>query len=355
MRLIVRDTAEGASKYVARYILQRINRACPSKQNPFVLGLPTGTSPLGIYACLIDFFKKGLVSFQHVVTFNMDEYVGIPRDHPQSYHSFMFQHFFDHIDINPENIHILNGNAPDLQAECRAFEEAIVRAGGIDLFLGGMGADGHIAFNEPGSSLASRTRVKTLARDTIRANSRFFGDDESQVPIRALTVGVQTVMDAREVVIIATGIHKSVALQRCIESGVSHIWTLSCLQMHPRAMVVVDEDATMELQVKTVKYFKSVENVDNENTLVATSDVAKTDLSRTTKMTADPSPVVQVDASTDQSSPVTDHRLANGFLLNKSELLLPPPDQPNRTASVSPELIPDRMASRIALTLPSRA
>ncbi len=183
----------------------------------------------------------------------------------------MYKHFFSHVDIDPANINILNGNAPDLEEECIAYEEKIKRAGGIELFLGGIGPDGHIAFNEPGSSLRSRTRVKTLAYETIIANSRFFGNDLNKVPKMALTVGVQTVMDvsrrhgttmrvkvltpeqAREVVIIITGAHKALALQKTIEGGVNHMWTLSSLQMHPYALIVVDEDATLELQVKTVK------------------------------------------------------------------------------------------------------
>lgn len=182
-----------------------------------------------------------------------DEYVGIPRDHPESYHSFMWKHFFSHVNVRPSNVHILNGNAANLEAECVGYEAEIKRAGGIDLFLGGIGEDGHIAFNEPGSSLASRTRVKTLAYDTILANSRFFGHDVAQVPKMALTVGVQTVLEAREVVVIILGARKSLALQRCIEQGVNHMWTLSSLQLHPHPMIVCDEDATLELQVKTVK------------------------------------------------------------------------------------------------------
>lgn len=193
------------------------------------------------------------ISFENVITFNMDEYVGIPRDHPESYHSFMWKHFFSHVNIHPSNVHILNGNAPNLEAECIAYEESIKMAGGIDLFLAGIGEDGHIAFNEPGSSLASRTRVKTLAYDTILANSRFFDNDVDKVPRMALTVGVQTVLEAREVVVIILGQRKSLALQKCIEQGVNHMWTLSSLQLHPHPMIVVDEDATLELQVKTVK------------------------------------------------------------------------------------------------------
>ncbi|KAL1953722.1 hypothetical protein VTO42DRAFT_2320 [Malbranchea cinnamomea] len=189
----------------------------------------------------------------------MDEYVGLPRDHPQSYHSFMYKHLFSHVDINPANIHIPDGNAPDLVKECEEYEQKIIRAGGIQLFLGGVGPDGHIAFNEPGSSLNSRTRVKTLAYDTILANSRFFDNDINKVPHTALTVGIKTIMEAREVVIVATGVNKAKALQKSIEEGVNHMWTLSALQLHPYPLIVADEDATLELKVKTVKYFESIE------------------------------------------------------------------------------------------------
>lgn len=165
----------------------------------------------------------------------------------------MWKHLFSHVNIHPQNVNILNGQNPNLEAECVAYESKIKAVGGIDLFLAGIGEDGHIAFNEPGSSLASRTRVKTLAYDTILANSRFFGNDVDQVPRLALTVGVQTVLEAREVVAIILGAKKALALQRCIEQGVNHMWTLSSLQLHPHPMIVVDEDATLELQVKTVK------------------------------------------------------------------------------------------------------
>lgn len=258
MRLIIRDDASAASTYVAQYIVDRIQAFNPTPQNPFVLGLPTGSSPIGVYKLLVEKHKAGKISFRNVITFNMDEYVGIPRDHPESYHSFMWKHFFSHVDVHPENVHILNGNAPSLEAECVAFENAIKQAGGIDLFLAGIGADGHIAFNEPGSSLASRTRVKTLAYDTILANSRFFGGDIEKVPKMALTIGVQTVLEAREVVVIVLGQGKALALQHCIEQGVNHMWTLSSLQLHPHPMIVADDDATLELQVKTVKVKLSI-------------------------------------------------------------------------------------------------
>ena len=234
-----------------------------------MLGLPTGSSPEKVYKYLVEANKDGRISFHNVVTFNMDEYVHLPEDHPESYHSFMYKHFFSHVDIQPQNVNILNGNAPDLEAHCASYEQRIKAAGGIELFLGGVGPDGHIAFNEPGSSLTSRTRQVPLAEDTIRANSRFFNHDMTKVPKTALSVGVQTIMDAREVVIIVTGAHKAVALQKCVEGGVNHMYTLSALQMHPDSTIAVDEDATLELQVKTVKYFKSIEKIEAQKSEVA--------------------------------------------------------------------------------------
>jgi glucosamine-6-phosphate deaminase len=195
----------------------------------------------------------------------MDEYVGIPREHPQSYHSFMRDKLFSVIDIPSANVNILDGNAPDLEEECLRYEEKIRALGGIDLFVGGVGADGHIAFNEPGSSLSSRTRVKTLTIETKEMNSRFFGGDPEKVPSTALTVGVGTIMDSREVLIIVSGRNKARALGQAIEEGVNHLWTVSCLQLHPKGIIVADEDATMELKVGTVRYFKEIEarNFDN--------------------------------------------------------------------------------------------
>ena len=217
MRLIIQPDYVGISQWAADYVVQKINAAAPTAAKPFVLGLPTGSSPLGMYRALVAAHQAGRVSFEHVVTFNMDEYVGIPQDHPESYHTFMWKNFFSHIDIKKENVHILNGNATDLEAECAAYEEAILTAGGIDLFLGGIGPDGHIAFNEPGSSLTSRTRMKTLTTDTIIANSRFFDGDVNKVPKTALTVGVGTVMAAREVLILVNGHGKARALQQAVE------------------------------------------------------------------------------------------------------------------------------------------
>ena len=259
MRLIIEPDYETASKWVANYITKSINDFDPTKANPFVLGLPTGSSPLGAYKELIKLCKKGKVSFENVITFNMDEYVNIPKDHPESYHSFMWNNLFSHVDAKKENVNILNGNAPDLAAECENYEKKMKDVGGIKLFLGGIGPDGHIAFNEPGSSLSSRTRVKTLTYDTIVANSRFFDNDINKVPKTALTVGVGTVMDAEEVLIIVNGHNKARALQHAIEEGVNHIWTISALQMHREGIIVCDDEATVEMKVGTVKYFKDIE------------------------------------------------------------------------------------------------
>ena len=260
MRLIIEPDYEQVSAWAANYVASRINEAKPTPEKPFVLGCPTGSSPLGMYRKLIELNKAGKVSFQNVVTFNMDEYVNLPKEHPESYHSFMWNNFFSHIDIKPENVNILNGNAEDLKKECAEYEERIKAAGGIDLFMGGVGPDGHIAFNEPGSSLTSLTRMKTLTQDTIIANSRFFDDDVNKVPKTALTVGVGTVMAARSVMIIVNGYKKARALQQAVEGGVSHMCTLSALQMHRKAIIVCDDEATMELKVSTYRYFKDIES-----------------------------------------------------------------------------------------------
>ena len=256
MKVIIHKTYDEISTWTAEYIAKRINDFKPTSEKPFVLGLPTGSSPIGTYKKLIELNKSGVVSFKNVVTFNMDEYVGIPENHPESYHNFMFTNFFNHIDIDRKNIYILNGNAADLAKECANFEEKIKSYNGIELFLGGMGADGHLAFNVPGSALNSRARLVNLNYDTIISNSRFFDNDINKVPKQALTVGVQTVLDSREVVIIVNGYKKARALQKVVEEGINHMWTLSALQNHSNGIIVCDEEATMELKVGTVKYFK---------------------------------------------------------------------------------------------------
>jgi glucosamine-6-phosphate deaminase len=259
MRVIIKDASQDVAQWTANYIVEQIKAKAAKTDAPFVLGLPTGSTPLETYKELIRLNKAGEVSFKNVVTFNMDEYVGLEESHPESYHSFMWNNFFSHIDINPENVHILNGNAEDLIAECEAYEAAIEAAGGIDLFMGGVGEDGHIAFNEPFSSLESRTRIKTLTPDTIAVNSRFFGGDISKVPTRALTVGVGTIMDAGCVIILSTGRKKARALRHGIEGSYNHQWTISALQLHKRGIIVCDDAAAEELRVATYRYFKDIE------------------------------------------------------------------------------------------------
>lgn len=273
----------------------------------------------------------------------------------------MWKHFFSHVNVHPNNVNILNGNAPNLEAECVEYEAKIKRVGGIDLFLAGIGEDGHIAFNEPGSSLASRTRVKTLAYDTILANSRFFDNDLEKVPKMALTVGVQTVLEAREVVVIIIGARKALALQRCIEQGVNHMWTLSSLQLHPHPMIVCDEDATLELQVKTVKvlfpftnilqpiyrlhhakslqYFKSIEKValaqGFEQILpskIRTGPAPETVLQPPRQVNGGDSPTIIAPQPT------------TSRLLRAAS---PAAEYPIRSHSPDGDLVPDRMASRI--------
>ena len=218
MRLIIQPDYQSVSQWAAHYVAAKIKAANPTPEKPFVLGCPTGSSPLGMY-----------------------------------------NNFFSHIDIKKENTNILNGNAPDLDAECARYEEKIKSYGGIDLFMGGIGPDGHIAFNEPGSSLTSRTRQKTLTTDTIIANSRFFDNDVNKVPKTSLTVGVGTVLSAREVMIIVNGHNKARALYHAVEGPVMQMWTISALQMHEKGIIVCDDAATAELKVGTYRYFKDIE------------------------------------------------------------------------------------------------
>lgn len=257
MKLVINKNYDEISNWTANYVAGKINEYAPTQDRPFVMGLPTGSTPIGMYNKLIEMNREGRVSFKNVVTFNMDEYVGVSKDHPQSYHHFMFTTFFDHVDIDKKNVHILDGNSPDLEKECADFEAKIASYNGIRLFLGGMGTDGHLAFNVPGSSLNSRTRLVNLNYDTIMANSRFFDNDLDKVPKQSLTVGVQTVLESHEVVIMVSGYSKARALRHVVEEGINHMWTLSALQNHPHGMIVCDEDATMELKVGTVKYFRN--------------------------------------------------------------------------------------------------
>lgn len=261
MRVILKNDYNDASLWVAEYIAQKIKSFKSDIKKHFVLGLPTGSTPLGVYEQLIKMHKQGELSFQNVITFNMDEYVGLPADHPQSYHRFMFDNFFNHIDIKKENIHILNGVAENLEKECENYEKAITSCGGIDLFLGGVGEDGHIAFNEPFSSLDSLTRIKTLTSDTIRVNSRFFDGDISQVPTTALTVGISTILSAKEVLILATGTKKAKAVYHAVEDKISHKWPVTALQTHRHGILICDKDSAQNLEPETLAYFKDIERI----------------------------------------------------------------------------------------------
>lgn len=260
MRVIIRDSARDCSSWVAGYVAYRIKKAAPTAKKPFVLGLPTGSTSLGIYKELIKLYQQKRVSFEHIVTFNMDEYVGLSPEDKNSYHYFMSENFFSYINIHPKNIHILNGMTKDYAAECENYEKTIKAYGGIDLMLGGVGSDGHIAFNEPFSSLNSRTRIKTLAPSTIKDNSRFFDNDIRKVPTQALTIGVGTIMDADEVIITATGSSKAEAIRQGIEGCVNHIWTITALQQHPHGIIVCDREAAAKLSPATVEYFQGIEN-----------------------------------------------------------------------------------------------
>ena len=257
MRVVIQDNYDKMCQWAANRIADKIK--AHNEDRPFVLGLPTGSSPLGVYAELIHKNKAGEISFKNVITFNMDKYLGLPKEHDQSYWYFMWSNFFDHIDIPKENVNILNGMAEDPEAECARYEEKITACGGIDLFMGGIGVDGHLAFNEPFTSLSSRTGLRTLTTDTRIVNARFFGGDPEKVPAQALSVGIGTVTDAREVLILISGHNKARALAASVEGAVSQKWTCSALQLHPNAIIACDEPACGELTVDTYKYFLDVE------------------------------------------------------------------------------------------------
>ena len=262
MNVIIRNNSAEGSLWAAHHIAEKIKAKAAVTDKPFVLGLCTGSTPIETYAELARMVQAGELSFKNVISFNMDEYVGLPESHPESYHSFMHTNLFSKIDEPKENIHILNGNAEDLEAECAAYEAAIQAAGGFDLFLGGIGEDGHIAFNEPFSPLTSRTRVVTLTEDTRIVNSRFFGGDMNLVPKQALSVGVATVTDSKEVVILAFGPKKARAIHDAVEGPYSHMCTVSALQNHQNGIIVADEASVGELKVNSYKYFKAVEAVE---------------------------------------------------------------------------------------------
>ena len=226
-----------------------------------VLGLATGGTPVGTYQELIDRHRRGEISFAQASSFNLDEYVGLDREHEQSYYTFMQREFFQHVDLVPERCHLPNGMAEDLSAECDKYERMIDEAGGIDLQLLGIGSDGHVAFNEPGSSLASRTRIKALTKQTRADNARFFNSID-EVPRIAITMGVGTILDAKQILLLATGAGKAAAVRAFVEGPVSAQVPASALQLHPRVTVVLDRAAADWLVRK--EYYMDVEVIQCE-------------------------------------------------------------------------------------------
>jgi glucosamine-6-phosphate deaminase len=214
-----------------------------------VLGLATGSSPLPVYNDLAARYDAGEVSFARARAFTLDEYVGLDAAHPERYANVIHREFTSRVDFRPGSVQGPNGLATDIPAACQEYEDAIRAAGGVDLQILGIGTDGHIAFNEPGSSLASRTRIKTLTRQTRIDNARFFDDDLDQVPTQCLTQGLGTIMEARHIVLVATGQNKAEAVHQLAEGGVSALWPATVLQHHPHVSVLVDEAAAGRLQL----------------------------------------------------------------------------------------------------------
>ncbi len=237
MRVIIESSGDDVSRRGANFVAALV-RSKPD----CVLGLATGGTPLGVYAELIRMHREEGLDFSQVTTFNLDEYVGLAATHPQSYRHFMQTYLFEHVNLVPANTHVPDGRALDFQTHCRQYEQRIKDAGGIDLQLLGIGSDGHIAFNEPGSSLGSRTRLKTLASETIRDNARFFGG-EDQVPRLAITMGVGTILESRQCLLLAIGQGKAAAIRSTVEGPVTAQVTASALQLHQDVIIVADEDA----------------------------------------------------------------------------------------------------------------
>lgn len=252
MELTICPTYEEMSRIAARAIADVLN-ARPDA----VLGMATGSTPLGTYRELVRLHREEGLDFSQVTTFNLDEYVGLSPRHEQSYHWFMHEHFFRHVNIPPQNIYIPSGTTNNYRAFCEWFEQRIRDVGGIDLQLLGIGSDGHIAFNEPGSSLMSRTRLKTLAKSTIDDNARFF-ERREDVPIYAITMGVGTILEARRIILLANGAHKANAIARAVEGPVTAMITASALQMHPSVLVFIDDEAGAELTMR--EYYRWVQN-----------------------------------------------------------------------------------------------
>ncbi len=251
MEIIIQPNSEACGIFAARTIAKLVR-----EKPDAVLGLATGSTPLGTYRELVRLHREESLDFSGVTTFNLDEYAGISPEHPHSYHAFMWEHFFSQVNVRRERIHIPNGQACDVPGECARYEYAISSAGGLDLQVLGIGRDGHIGFNEPSSSLASRTRIKTLTDQTRRDNARFFGGDLGQVPMHCITMGVGTIMEARQVLLLAFGAGKAKAIAEAVEGPITAMNPASILQMHPVAKAVLDEEAAAGLQ--RLEYYRWV-------------------------------------------------------------------------------------------------
>jgi glucosamine-6-phosphate deaminase len=263
MRLLIVDDVPQITEWIAGNFRDRLIEFNPSEDVHFVVGLPVGSSAASVYDKLIQYHNQGEISFKYVTAFVIDEYVGLYREHPSTQHSRMWRDLFSKVDIDPANVHILDGNATDWMAECVSFEAKIAEEGGLDFMFMGSGADGHVARNEPGSSQTSRTRVKTLAYKTIQELKPYFqrtskDDYFSGVPTKCLTMGLGTLHEAREMIIMFSGKAQAVCLSNAIEKGMNHMWPVSVFQSHKNCTFLCDEGATAELKVKTVHYFKGL-------------------------------------------------------------------------------------------------
>lgn len=256
MNITILKNFDETSLFVARYIQQSIQSHQHNSDKPFVLGLPTGSSIAGVYKHLVSLHKASALSFKNVVTFNMDEYIGLPSSDKNSYAYFMYQNLFDHIDIAPEHINLPDGCAKDIPKHIAEYEHRIKLYGGIHLFVGGVGENAHIAFNEPFTSFQSTTHIAELTEDTRLINARFFDNDIDKVPTQAISVGIKTVTDSQKVMLIISGRRKAFALQKIVEEGVHHLYPASVLQLHNDAYIACDEDAAENLMVKHYKMFK---------------------------------------------------------------------------------------------------
>ena len=244
MRVIIEKDYEAMSKRAAEFVANLVRN-----KPDCVLGLATGSTPVGMYKELIRMHKEEGLDFARVTTFNLDEYYGLAPEHDQSYHYFMHDNLFNHINVPASSINVPSGTAPDVDASCAHYEQMIEEAGGIDIQVLGIGGDGHIAFNEPGSSLASRTRLVTLDEETISDNARFF-EKKEDVPLSAITMGVGTILEARTCLMLANGTKKAKVVAEAVEGPITSQITSSALQMHPDAIVIVDEEAASELARK---------------------------------------------------------------------------------------------------------